>query len=185
MLMIAMGARRRTSSGAFGAVFNATLASNGSGYSSATWRYVFSIAGLTVPSGTPTQARVGFKAHTTTDGCTITSAYIGHKASTGDTYDFDASPIQLLFGGLVSVTIASGSSLVSDNANFAWNKSSDILIAFYVNDAMHDNLAFNASVANIEGFSKIGNDASAVDATGYTSGGARLDGIYLIETNGF
>lgn len=186
MLFLGMAGRKRfaTAGGIFGTIFSATLSSSGSGYASFTYRHKFVIAGLTVPPGTQTQVRVGFKAHPTTEGVTISAAYIGHKGA-GDQYDFATTPVQFLFSGSGSTTIAAGTSLVTDNANFTWDKVSDLIISMYISDTAHDSMAFTTGTSNYNSYNKSASDASTVDATGYSDTGNRLDGIYLIEMDGF
>jgi hypothetical protein len=103
---------------------------------------------------------------------TIEEMWIGVAASAGDIYDFQSAPTQVTFnGGATSITVtASGD---SDEINFSYDGSVDILISQYVDgDVMFTNppvldsteIWYKASV----------NDASTIDATGYSDAGGQI-----------
>lgn len=142
-------------------------------------------AALTLPSGVITQMRITWEAGST-EQVTITNAYIGHRAGAGDAYDFAATPVQLLFSGLASVTIPAGTLQACDLASFAYNKTSDLLIAYYMGGGTGADMVRYASGlgGNYDHFNKAANDAATVDKTGYgTSAGVST--IKKIESNGF
>jgi len=130
-------------------------------------------AAMTLPSGVITQVRICFEAGST-EQFTITNAYVGHRAGVGDAYDFSTTPVQLLFSGSESVTISAGTTQWSDWVAFAYNKTSDMLIAFYFGGGTGADMVryVTGLGANYDHFNKAANDAATVDKTGYgTSSG--------------
>ena len=174
-------------SSAFGTVRTDALTGSTGGNATVTFRHQFAAAGLTAPSGTVTQTRVTFHAGTTAgENLTITDAYIGHKGA-GDAYDFAATPVQITFdGGNAGVTITTDTTKVSDAVNFAWDKTSDIVISTFYNTSGADACKNLTGLSNVNQYTKVANDAATVDATGYSGPTAgRIEAITKIETDGF
>jgi hypothetical protein len=179
------GSQPAAAGGVFGTIWSDTLTSSGSGWNNFTIRNVYEVAGLTAPSGTPTQARVTFEANSG-GGFNIAFAYIGHQASSGDAYDFDTTPTQITFdGGSDGKLVGSGSEEVSDAVNFAWDKTSDIVISMYCSGASTDDPAQEVTSANVTEYYKSGNDAATVNASSYTDDFSDVIGTNKIETDGF
>lgn len=142
-------------------------------------------AALSLPSGIITQMRVTWEAGST-EQLNITEAYIGHRAASGDAFDFSVTPVPLLFGGVANVTIAAGTTKASDWASFAYNKISDLLIAYYMGGGTGaDMVRYTTGLgANYDHFNRAANDAATVDKSGYgTSAGVST--IKKIESDGF
>ena len=99
----------------------------------------------------------------------IDGAYIGAQGA-GDAYDFAATPVQLLFGGLGSVEITADATKASDTASISITASGVYVVSMYFNttakgSAKQTNDNLQANTAN---YYKSGSDAATVDATGYT-----------------
>lgn len=169
-----------------GTNFSQALNANRTGWNGYTMVQRFEIAALTLPSGSISHMRITFEAANITEGLTITNAYIGHAAGAGDAYDFASAPVQLLFGGSASVTLAIGATEVSDWASFVYNKTSPLLIAFYVGTAV-DSLRARVALSNLTGYYRAAtNEAGTVNKTaGYTAEAGVLNGINMIESDGF
>ncbi len=133
-----------------------------------TIRVLINSAGLTNTG--MSGVRVSFKA-SSAEILGIGAAYIGQAADAGDAYDFQAAPVQLLFGGAGSVEIAAGGTVVSDEAVFTIPAGKNIIVSFYVvNNTSKDGVLSKNSVANWMSYYKDAtNDASTVNASGYSS----------------
>lgn len=176
---------RFTPTDVWGTVFNAAITGNAGGNSTITVRHLFQIAALTVPTNTPTKVRLTYKAGTL-EPFEILSSYIGQKAAAGDPYDFSTTPTQILFTGSGTGVVPQSGTLLSDEINFSWDKTSDLIISWYNNNGAQDSSAFLTGVTNTGQYTKAANDPSTVDATGYTlTGSNRLDLLQKIEMNGF
>ena len=159
-----------------------TLNANANAWNGFTVVMQFPASVLTLPSSPITGVRVTFEAGTT-EGLTVTNAYIGHRAGSGDAYDFSTTPVQLLWGGASSIAIGSGASSTSDMSNFQYDKTSDMLIAFYIGggttvDMMRERTGLSASIVQ---YNKAANDAATVNKTGYGSNTGRILAINTIE----
>lgn len=129
----------------------------------------YTSAAFTLPSNPILRMRVRFEAGTV-EGYTITSAYIGHRAASGDAYDFSTTPVQLLFSGNSGVAISSSSTATSDWATFAYDKTSDLLIACYINGgASVDTARAKSGLSNtILYYMAISEAATVNKSTGYS-----------------
>ena len=168
-----------------GTLLTQTLNTNADGQNGQTHVERVAAAAMTLPSGAITQVRVRFEAGST-EQLTITNAYVGHRAGAGDAYDFSTTPVQLLFSGAANVTIPAGTTQWSDWASFAYNKTSDMLVAYYMGGGTGADMDRYVSglSANYDHFNKAANDAATVDKTGYgtSSGVSTIKGI---ESDGF
>ena len=162
-------------------LFSQALDADGDSQNGITHVVIFAVASLTIPVGGITQVRVTFEAGST-EACTITNAYIGHAAASGDVYDFLATPAQFLFGGATSKAVTAGTSFTSDFVNFKYNKTSALLISFYCGGgSSSDMIRRKGTVTNVTHYTKTANDAATVDKTGYTVSAVNLVGINKIE----
>jgi hypothetical protein len=142
-----------------------------------TTRQLISSAGL---SNLGYLYRVTFKAGA--EGLKIGAAYIGQASDSGDAYDFINTPTQLLFSGAWNCEIAANGSIVSDQAALVLPAGKNLIISFYTStDTTKDTTKYVATLTNWQYYYKSGNDASTVDATGYSTGVA-VNGISLIES---
>jgi len=162
-------------------LFSQALDANAGGINTDTQVIRFEPAALTMPTGTITKIKVTFEAGTT-EALTVTNAYIGHAAASGDAYDFSDTPVQLLASGGASFVISISSTLASDLANFSYDKTSALLVAFYVGSGTStDTARAKAGLANITRYTKTANDAATVNKTGYSSTAGSLYAINKIE----
>lgn len=109
-------------------------------------------------------------------GTTVGKAYIGHKAASGDAYDFETTPVQILFGGSASKALAAGESAVSDKAAFIIESGKDVLVALYITGANH---AKQGATADLYTYYKGGDDAATVNKSGYTEDSAANGAVTL------
>lgn len=163
-------------------IYSQTLNDNDPSLNGITFVQRFEVAALTLPVGNISSITVRFEA-STTEGLIVTNAYIGHAAASGDAYDFLATPVQLLFSGAANVSIGIGATATSDSAVFAYNKTSPLLIAWYVGggtgaDSGRRRLGLGS---NIIRYSKTANDAATVDKTGYFEASGTLLAINQIQ----
>ena len=108
----------------------------------------------------------------------IVQMYVGHAASTGDAYDFESMPTAVLFGGSALASILTNTQTVSDPVTFAVNPAKNLIISTYVNSGR------SCRIATLSGWStryKTGNDASTVDATGYSTSAYAASLVTKIE----
>lgn len=148
-------------------IFSTTPASDAGGWNNFTLRTVYAAASLT-PSGAPTQLRLNIQGGSF-EGVIITEAYVGAKAAAGDAYDFATTPIQLTWSGSAGTSIMSSATVTSDWVNFAYNGTSGIVVALYMNGgAAQDEFAYRAAVGNVDAYFVAGNDAATVNTSGYT-----------------
>lgn len=105
----------------------------------------------------------------------IAKMYVGLKANT---YDFASTPTPVLFGGSASIVIPTGIVQVSDDVTFAYDGTSDLVIAAY-SDA---SAAYrgNSTAGRGEVYQKNADDAATLTPTGFSVGGIH-DAIWLIE----
>lgn len=95
----------------------------------------------------------------------VGAMYVGIGATSGDNYDFAATPAQVTFGGLGTGSVTSGE-LVSDEIPLTIAGGDALLIATY----MTGTSSVPATTApNRNSYYKSGNDASTVNATGYST----------------
>lgn len=95
----------------------------------------------------------------------IIDAFIGHAATSGDAYDFAATPTRLTFSGSNGVTTATGGTATSDTATFALDETKDLLVAININTAT---LKAVATASGYAIYWKVGAEAATVNKTGYT-----------------
>lgn len=121
---------------------------------------------IVTPGGSA--VRVSFKASATEIG-TILNAYIGHAAAAGDAYDFETTPVQLLFSGASSVAMGLSAEAVSDEAAFVIQPSKNVIVAYRMStDATRDSHAKNVAATGCTTYYKNADDAATVNKTGYT-----------------
>ncbi len=99
-----------------------------------------------------------------TRACTVAKMYIGEAATTGDVYDFAATPTQVTFAGVTTVSISANASAVSDLIPLTTDGTKNIVISFYIASG------YTASIATVshpgwESYYVATDDAAAVDAT--------------------
>lgn len=98
----------------------------------------------------------------------IGNMYAGVQASSGNVYDFAATPQQVLFSGSGTLSMTGDSSVVSDEIILPISSGQGLVVAAYFNGTTI--LAING-VPGSDNHYKSGNDASTVDGSGYTVSG--------------
>ncbi len=126
--------------------------------------------------------RVTFKSSSDSP-LTIGNAYIGQAADAGDAYDFQTTPVELLFSGVSGFAIAANTTIVSDAAVYSIPSGKNLVVSAYCSgDASHGNVMKDNTSAGWSNYYKLANDASTVNATGYISNtGAHVVAVSLIE----
>lgn len=154
---------------ATGTLFSLSLPTSGGGFSGVTAVDSIQASAMTLPSGNIIKLRFRLEA-SASESFTVTNMYIEHRASSGDAYDFAATPTQVLFAGSSSKVIAAGTSEWSDWVNFSYNKIDDLLAAIYCGGgSSSDGVKYKTSVTGASEYEKTANDAATVNKTGYTS----------------
>lgn len=120
----------------------------------------------TMPGGTPTTIKVKIAAGPS--GFASDGFYVGHKATSGDIYDFAATPVQLSVSGNTTFSIA-GNGEAWAIGTFVYDKSSGLDFALQDQGTGGNDLkAKVAATAIYKGFYKAGKDASTVNKSGYS-----------------
>lgn len=164
-------------------LFSGSLTTDADGWNGNTIVDVWNTSALTIPSGIIVQIRATFKA-AAAQALTITNAYIGHKAASGDAYDFLNTPTQLLFGGGASGTASAAGTVTSDYVNFNYNKINGLIIAFYCGGGTSsDDLSRSGTITGVAWYFKVANEAALVDKTGYSTATGSVGAVSLIEVN--
>lgn len=114
---------------------------------------------------------------------TIDKAYIGHAATSGDPYDFESTPTQLLFSTSAGFAINAGTQKVSDTLTFSVQASKNLIVAFHVSgDATHDDVRAKATQTGWTAYYKTSVDeAATVNVTGYSTSAKAALAIMRIE----
>lgn len=173
------------SSTAEGTLYSATLSSDSDGWDGFTGVERIQASAMTLPGGTITKIRVRCKA-STAEAFTVTNMYVGHRASSGDPYDFSATPTQILFGGSASKVVAAGTTELSDWITFSYNKTNDLLISFYcAGGGSSDAPSYATGLTGTADYEKTANDAATVNKSGYSANSGDLVLIDKIESDGF
>lgn len=140
-------------------------------------RQVMTAAANLAPGGYKT--RITFHSSLVTAGCTINNAWCGIGSTSGDLYDFASTPTQIKFGGNAGVTIGNNQDVVSDEILIAPQAGENFVIAFYMTGT--SGLAMKNTEAGMQSYYKFANDASTINASGYTLY-KPVAGIRKIET---
>ena len=170
------GANRVQESTVMDELSNMTIDS--SGWDGYTIKIKTDSATMTAPSFAISNMRFTFKGGIS-EGCKIAKCYVGHQAASGEEYDAD-SFTQITFNAGDAFGVATAlDTISSDWINFVWDKSKNLIFSAYFDDATKDNIVIAAGLGNY--FYKTGDEASLVDASGYTSSGGNLGLIGKIE----
>ena len=140
------------------------------------------IAAAAISNAGLDKVRVTFRSGASGEGLSISSAYIGQAADSGDAYDFQSTPVQLKFSGNNGFDIAVNSTITSDEAVFSIPAGKNIVVSFVVDDSAADNTRYKATLSNYQYYLKTStDDAATVNTSGYTTG-ADAAAISLIES---
>ena len=120
--------RRRTPSApsAWNTLVDPTLTGNDTGWNGYTIRTNIAASALADFSGS--HIRFTLTAPSA-NSLTLTDLFIGRKDPSGGVCDFEGSPTRVTFGGSSSVTLAAGTTVVSDEIAFAYDGTSEIILA--------------------------------------------------------
>lgn len=171
-------------------VFTKTLTGDSDAWSNLTMRIVIPHAqfNAAVPRGIPQLARVTFQAGNS-EGVQINDAWIGNKALTGDAYDF-ADAKQLLNEangtGVMAISAGQQGKMVG---SLQYAGAGIVISAFFNSASLFDMQRVLVPATGIDGYFKAANDASTLNATGYTLGnsgaGNIIWGVNGVEMDGF
>jgi hypothetical protein len=127
------------------------------------------------------RARVTFKGGTG-ENASVGAAYIGHGAASGDPYDFEATPVQLMVGGSGSFTVPAATEVVSDSAVFSLDETKPLVISVFFNNGAADNVA-TASPGFGTAYFKPGatSEAATINVTGYNTSGGINGGFRFVR----
>lgn len=117
-----------------------------------------------------------------TQALSLTGAYIGHRASSGDAYDAN-NLNQLLFSGSGTLALSANASQKSDTLAFSYDGVRDLIITFGVlNDGTKDGIRESSSTVAIR-HSKSGGsgEAGTADVTGYSTASSSNFSVKEIE----
>lgn len=167
-----------------GTLYTETFTTDAGSKNGLTTRLVFPVANLSLPSGAVTRVRALFHA-ASAEALTITGAYIGKKAASGDAYDFATTPTQLLFSGSGSPVITAGNSLWSDWMDLAWDKAEGLVVSVYCGGGTSSDGTRAKTGATINGYFKSASDAATADATGYTLQTGNHSFVSQLQSDGF
>lgn len=98
----------------------------------------------------------------------IDGMYIGHRAVSGDAYDFDGSQAQVTVGASASFTIGIGATVVTDPITFAFDKTKGFIIAVHFN-ATSSVRGIDIVAGGTNYFKSAANETATANVTGYTS----------------
>lgn len=117
----------------------------------------------------------------TSVGATIDGVYIGHAAASGDVYDFETTPTQVLFSGSGSVSIGAGATTVSDAVAFSIDGSKTLLISVHFSGS--SNISVEATRSGWTEYNKAAvSEAATVNVSGYSAGASAAYLISKVES---
>lgn len=169
---------------ATGTLYTLTLGTDANSKNNLTTRIVFPVANLTMPIAATTRVRVRIPSGSS-EGLTISAAYIGQKAASGDAYDFASTPTALTWGGSSTVVIPSATSQWSDWVPLVWDLTNGLVISVYCAGGTGSDMTKTNTSAPVNAYFKSANDPATVDATGYTLQSANASFIEEIQSDGF
>lgn len=106
----------------------------------------------------------------------ISGMTIGHRATSGDAYDFDSTPVAVTVGGGQSFTVALSTTVLTDWITFPLDNTKDLIIAFHVTSGDLRTQAGTSS--NLDLWSKSGSSEITVpNVTGYNNSSAADVGL--------
>lgn len=162
-------------------VFTGVMGTNSAGWHSNTLVVVIPTSKLS-PLMAASKIRLTMAA-ATTKPTGVASAYIGHKAASGDSYDFAATPVAITVGGNASFTIPQSGSSVSDEIAFAYNGTSDLVIAFsFSSNTSENDIRTGNALGNgcLYFFKASANDAATVNKSSYGAASNNPDALAII-----
>ncbi len=154
-----------------------TFSSQDNSFGGYTSRQLIKAAALANPGGLKT--RITLAAPASGNPCNVIACYAGIGATSGDLYDFATTPTQLTFATSTTVSIPVGTSVVSDELNWAPQTGDNLVIATAMSGG--SGLPMQHPKTDWQEYYKFGNDAATVNASGY-SAYVNAAGVALVET---
>jgi len=103
-------------------------------------------------------------------GAQIGAIYLGHKAASGDPYDFDGNQVQVTVGASPTFTITAGTSVVTDPVVFTFDNTKDFIVAIYLNNSAADDVRGRNVVTNaMNWYKSTANETATSNVTGYAN----------------
>jgi hypothetical protein len=169
-----------TIGGGVSTLFSDTLPLNTSGFADYNIRNVLGASNL---SGSGTQIRVEFQSGTVSGyDLPLSGAYVGEKASSGNSWDFDGNQVQLLFGGSSSKTILSGEKFFSDWVSFSVDDTKDLIVSFAITASTNNSTAYSSTLGNSMYYkSSSGSDVGTTAPSSYSTVGTANYCVSKIE----
>lgn len=122
------------------------------------------------------RARITFKGGATgTENASVGACFIGHGAPSGDAFDFESAPTQVLVGASGAFTVNLNTEVVSDEITFSVDETKPLLISVFFDSAANDTVGSAVPGFGTAYFKGGANDSTTLNATGYSgSSGFRL-----------
>ncbi|MCL6710448.1 hypothetical protein M8R20_26355 [Pseudomonas sp. R2.Fl] len=153
-----------------------TLTNNSTGWANNTLRVVIPTSKLAAGS------QIRFRLTAGTQGFNIVNAYCQTRAASGDPYDFATTPNAVLFSGSTGVMVGASASIVTDPVVMPVTTSSPIVLAVAFPTTPASSVMAGAGTGwPSSTYFKTGNDASTVNATGYSAASFALYMLTQIE----
>lgn len=111
----------------------------------------------------------------------LSKVYIGEAAASGDPYDFAATPTQVFFNGGNAATglLNASEKIASDTISISVDATKNLVISFY---CPTNGIAGTVeTLANFTAYTKSGDDAATVNASGYSTAARDLYALQKIE----
>lgn len=148
------------------------FANNSAGWGGYTSRLVIPSSVLTAAS----KVRFTLRGPTSGTGLQISNMYVGLVATSGDPYDFNATPVQVTFAASNSYTLVVGGSVVTDEAVLSIPIGRNLVLSA---EYSAGDMTNNTAPAGYARYFKAAADAATVNASGYT--GSAAGTAYLIS----
>lgn len=115
-----------------------------------------------------------------TEGLSIGNCYIGHKAGAGNVYDTSSMTQVTFSGGSSGFSISTNTNITSDEITFAYDGTSDLIVAAYFNSSGADQTGRHGQLANgcMDSYYKSNSDM--VDTDDLTPSGF---GAYIVASD--
>lgn len=171
-------------SGGFGAVLSETLAAFFGNVEDKTIRLWIAKTALTLPQGSVTKIKVTLRG-ATDEPITYAKMYVGHSAGGDDATGLIQLKVGCPTNCQTSWVVPAGGTVVAE-ADFAYNKTSDLLFSSYHNGGpSSDKLRAHSSFSNAITHHKYGDEAALATIEGLYPIAGYLSGVEKIEMDGF
>jgi len=112
-------------------------------------------------------------------GLSIQSAYVGHRAGSGDAWNFDGNQVQLTFnGGFAAAVAPTGDTILSDEIDFDFDNSVDLIVSVGVASDISQDDTYGTTVKS--GYTTYQKASAYTEAGDTTQTGNILSGQALI-----